>query len=452
MTSTYDMICIGGGSGGIACAVKSAKLGRKVAIIEDQQLGGTCVNRGCVPKKAMWHAGELAHTLAHDCQGYGLQVSGLNLDWETLVQSRDQYIGNIHRNYDKLMHNQNIDHYHGRGHLEDRHTVTVNEQTLQAQHIVLAPGGKPQIPETIPGSEYGITSDGFFLLEQQPRKAVIVGAGYIAVEIAGMLNALGSDVTMLLRKEKPLRNFDHDLSDMLVERMQADGLDVRNHTQISKVHKKAAHNLELELTTGERIHEVDTLIWAIGRTPNTEGLGLANAGIAPTVKGYIPVDPWQNTTVPGIYALGDATGAAELTPVAIAAGRKLARRLFNHEGDLKLDYSLIPTVVFSHPPIGTIGLTESQAVNQYGQQAIRCYTSRFTPLYSAVSGKRVPAFYKLVVAGTEEKIVGCHLIGLNVDEILQGFAVAIKMGATKADFDETIAIHPTSAEELVTMT
>lgn len=452
MSNHYDLICIGGGSGGIACGVMSAKLGKKVAIIEEKQLGGTCVNRGCVPKKAMWYAASISHMLKHDMQGYGFDITKNGFSWEKLVESRDQYISNILKYYDKSLATNSIDHYNAWGKFVDNHSIEVNGEIITADHIVIAPGGYPTIPSDIPGSEYGITSDGFFELKEQPKKVVVVGAGYIAVEIAGMLNALGSETTLILRKHQALRTFDKAIKDTLDECMKADGINILPETQITAVAKNENDQLTITLNDGEKIQNVDSLIWAIGRSPNTHNFGVEKTQINLKESGYIPVNEYQETNIKNVFAIGDATGAAQLTPVAIAAGRRLARRLFNNEKGLKVDHNLIPTVVFSHPAIGTVGLTEEEAIEKFGNDNIKCYTSKFTALYCAVSGHRVPTLVKLITQGKSEKVVGCHLIGLNVDEILQGFAVAMKMGATKKDFDDTIAIHPTSAEELVTLT
>ncbi|MDC0535279.1 glutathione-disulfide reductase, partial [Francisellaceae bacterium] len=404
------------------------------------------------PKKAMWYAASISHMLKHDMQGYGFDITKNGFSWEKLVESRDQYISNILKYYDKSLATNSIDHYNAWGKFIDNHSIEVDGEIITADHIVIAPGGYPTIPSDIPGSEYGITSDGFFELKQQPKKVVVVGAGYIAVEIAGLLNSLGSETTLILRKHQALRTFDKAIKDTLDECMKADGINILPETQITTVAKNENDQLTITLNDGEKIQNVDSLIWAIGRSPNTHNFGIEKTKIQLKDSGYIPVNEYQETNIKNVFAIGDATGAAQLTPVAIAAGRRLARRLFNNEKGLKVDHNLIPTVVFSHPAIGTVGLTEEEAIEKFGNDNIKCYTSKFTALYCAVSGHRVPTLVKLITQGKSEKVVGCHLIGLNVDEILQGFAVAMKMGATKKDFDDTIAIHPTSAEELVTLT
>jgi glutathione reductase (NADPH) len=449
----YDLICLGGGSGGIACAVKAAKLGKKVAVIEKHQLGGTCVNRGCVPKKVMWHAANMASELAHDYPGYGFNVTKHSFDWEKLIHNRSQYIGNIHNAYNNVFKNNNITHIQAWGEFVDDHTLlTDDHRRIKADHIMIAPGGRPTIPDSVPGYEHGITSDYFFdHLETQPAKAVVVGGGYIAVELAGVLEALGTDTTLLVRKHKPLRHFDDTLSDTLVECMSMTKLKMKNYSHVAQIKQQTNQKYQVVLHSGEMINDVDQLIWAIGRSPNIDHLGLKNTNINVDQHGYILADDYQQTNVDGIYAIGDVTGRYELTPVAIQAGRRLARRLFNGESNLKTNYHNVPSVVFSHPPIGTIGLTEAEAVEKYGQEGINVYKTRFTPLYSAVSGYRVPSVFKLVTKASNEQIIGCHGIGKYIDEMMQGLAIAVNMGATKQDFDDTIAIHPTSAEEYVTM-
>jgi len=443
----YDYLAIGGGSGGIASVNRASMYGKKGAIVEAKAMGGTCVNVGCVPKKVMWFAGQIADAfkLAPD-YGFDLQVN--NLDWKTLVANRQAYIGRIHDSYDNVLSKNNVDVINGWATLVDKHTVKVGDRTITADKILIATGGQPTIPE-IPGKEHILDSDGFFELEHQPKRVVIVGAGYIAVEIAGVFNALGSDTHLVVRKEHPLREFDEIISSTLTEQLQADGITLHNRTQITQIDKQADGSLALT-TDNKPLPDVDAVIYAVGRSPANSGLGLEQVGVELDARGFIVTDEYQNTSVDNIYAVGDNTGRAQLTPVAVAAGRRLAERLFNDKPNEKLDYSNIPTVVFSHPAIGTIGLTEAQARDQYGDK-VKVYTSSFTAMYTAITAHRQPTKMKMVCVGPEEKVIGIHLIGLGADEMLQGFAVAVKMGATKADFDNTVAIHPTSAEELVTM-
>ncbi|WP_196139082.1 glutathione-disulfide reductase [Aliikangiella sp. G2MR2-5] len=444
----FDYLAIGGGSGGIASANRAAMYGKKCAIVEAKALGGTCVNVGCVPKKVMWFAGQIADAfkLAPD---YGFDVEMPVLDWQTLIDNREAYIKRIHQSYDRVLGNNQVEVISGYATLLDNNTVKVGDKTYTAEHILIATGGQPMIPE-IPGKEHILDSDGFFALESKPEKVVVVGAGYIAVEIAGVLNALGSETHLVVRKEHPLREFDEIIHSTLTEQLQAEGIKLHNHTQITEINKNENGSLRLS-TQGKELPDVDAVIYAIGRSPATQGLGLENVGIELDSGGYIVTDEYQNTSVAGIYAVGDNTGRAQLTPVAVAAGRRLSERLFNNKPDEKLDYSNIPTVVFSHPAIGTIGLTEAQAVEKFGEPQVKVYTSSFTAMYTAITQHRQPTKMKLVCVGDDEKVVGVHIIGLGADEMLQGFAVAVKMGATKADFDNTVAIHPTSAEELVTM-
>lgn len=447
MTEHFDYIAIGGGSGGIASANRAASHGKKCAIIEAKALGGTCVNVGCVPKKAMWFAGQIAEALqlAGD---YGFNVTTDALDWSKLIESREAYISRIHASYDRVLAKNNVTVIKGFARFINANTVEVNGQHYTADHICIATGGQPQWPQ-IPGAELGIDSDGFFALTAQPKSVAVVGAGYIAVEIAGVLNALGSETHLLVRHDKPLRSFDPMVSDTLVQQMARDGLTLHPYSEVKTVEKTADNRLLLTLSNGATL-TVDCLIWAIGRAPATEKLNLTAAGVIIDEQGFIRTDKYQNTNVPQVYAIGDNTGRLALTPVAVAAGRRLAERLFNGKTDLHLNYDLVPTVVFSHPAIGTIGLTEPEARARFADE-VKVYSSEFTAMYSALTSHRQPTRMKLICAGSNEKIVGLHIIGLGADEMLQGFAVAIKMGATKADFDNCVAIHPTSAEELVTL-
>lgn len=448
MTKHFDSIAIGGGSGGIAFSVRAASHGASCAVIENDKLGGTCVNRGCVPKKVMWYASEVAQTI-NEAKSYGFDVKLNNFDWQSLVDTRESYISRINNWYSGYLEKNNITWIKGTARFLDDHTVEVNGEKYTADHIVIATGGYPTIPN-IPGAELGITSDGFFELKQQPKKVAVLGAGYIAVEIAGMLHNLGSDTTLIVRKERPLRQFDTMLSDVLMETMQNSGLKLlTEHVPIALTEEKSGINIEF--TNNKVLEGFDTVIWAIGRTPNTEQLNLGSTNIQVRADGVIPADAYQNTNVSGVYSLGDITGIYPLTPVAIAAGRRLATRIFANEPDLHLVYDNIPSVIFSHPPIGTVGLTEEEAIAKYGEDQIKVYTTRFNPMYLALTEHPQPTAMKLVTQGENEKILGCHMIGFNADEMLQGFAVAIKMGACKADFDNTVAIHPTSSEELVTL-
>jgi glutathione reductase (NADPH) len=448
VNSDYNYIVIGGGSGGVATAREAAGYGAQVLLIESQRLGGTCVNVGCVPKKVMWNASDIVHSLAY-AQGYGFDIGQWQFNWGKLKQARDAYVKNLNAVYERLLDGSGVDVIHGFARFVGGKTIEVNGVEYRADHIAIATGGYPVIPE-IQGAESGISSDGFFELEERPDRVAIVGSGYIAVEIACMFNALGSEVTILLRKQHLLRPFDVSLREALTEHMLEQGINMISNTEISSIRQLGDGCLELQCSNHETILHVDTLLWAIGRRSATDKLNLEAAGIETNANGSIPVDAFQNSNVAGIYAIGDVTGRAQLTPVAIAAGRKLAMRLFNNQHESKLDYNDIPTVVFSHPPIATIGMTEDEAREIHGD-AIKVYQTRFTPLYYAFASEKPKTTMKLVCVGRDEKVIGCHMIGMNVDEMLQGFAVAIRMGATKRDFDRTIAIHPTGSEELVTL-
>ena len=450
MAQHFDYICLGAGSGGIASANRAAMRGAKVLLIEAKELGGTCVNVGCVPKKVMWYGAQVAEAMHLYAKDYGFDVSVNKFDWSTLVASREAYIDRIHGAYDRGLESNGVTLVRGYGRFVDSRTIEVNGEHYTADNILIATGGAATIPN-IPGAEHGIDSDGFFALNEQPKRVAVVGAGYIAVEVAGVLQALGSDTHLFVRKHAPLRNFDPMLSEALVESMAIDGPTLHTNSTPESVTKNADGSLTLKIENGES-YDVDCLIWAIGRHPSTANIGLENTKVELDAKGYVITDEQQNTTDAGIYCVGDImAGGVELTPVAVKAGRLLSERLFNGMTDAKMDYSCIPTVVFSHPAIGTMGLTEPEAIAQYGEDNITVYTSGFTSMYTAVTAHRQACKMKLVCAGEEQKVVGIHGIGYGMDEILQGFGVAMKMGATKADFDAVVAIHPTGAEEFVTM-
>lgn len=445
----YDFIAIGGGSGGIASANRAAMYGAKCAIIEAKDLGGTCVNVGCVPKKAMWYGAHMAEAFKYSAD-YGFSYDNLAFDWAKLVESRQAYISRIHQSYDRVLSNNNVDVIKGFAKFIDNKTLEVNGETYTADHILIATGGYPAIPN-IPGAELGIDSDGFFELENQPESVAVIGAGYIAVEIAGVFHALGTKTDLIVRKHKPLREFDDLVSDTLVEIMQTSGPTLHTHSSPKAISQDSNGQFTVELENGNSIGPVDQVLWAVGRNAATNNIGLENTDITLGGKNFIVTDKYQNTSVDGVYAVGDNTGRIALTPVAVASGRRLSERLFNGKTDEHLNYDNVATVVFSHPPIGTVGLTEQEAIAEYGEDNVKCYKSQFTAMYSALTQHREPTRMKLVCVGEEEKIIGIHGIGFAMDEILQGFAVALKMGATKADFDNTVAIHPTSAEEFVTM-
>ena len=448
MSSHYDLVVLGGGSGGIAAAVRAQSYGARVAVIEDHRLGGTCVNVGCVPKKVMWYAASLAHML-DDARDYGFDVERRGLDWGMLKNARDDYVARLNGIYEKRLATTGIADIRGTARFVDGRTIEVNGERLDADRVLIATGGTPSVPN-LPGAELGITSDGFFELTQCPRRVVIVGSGYIAVELGGMLRALGAEVSFLVRKTRLLREFDEMLSEQLTAAMQAYGIEIFTETRVESVSRSGAGSLLVTCHDGRSIDGCDALLWAIGREPRSQDLGLEAAGVVAGEDGRILTDAFQNTNVEGIYAIGDVTGHHALTPVAIAAGRRLADRLYGGMAERKLDYSLIPTVIFTHPTIGTVGLTEAEARALHGDE-VTVYRTQFNPMYHAFTRHKSKAAMKLITVGEQERIVGCHIFGLGADEMLQGFAVAIRMGATKRDFDDTVAIHPTNAEELVTM-
>jgi glutathione reductase (NADPH) len=444
-----DYLVIGGGSGGLASARRAAAHGAKVALVEGRPLGGTCVNVGCVPKKVMFNAASIAEAL-HDARDYGFDVDVRGFDWAGVKRARDAYVARLNGIYARNLGVDGVEHVKGFARFVGSRVVDVGGRRLQGERVLVATGGRPRVPG-IPGAELGLTSDGFFALEGRPERVAVVGAGYIAVEIAGIFRALGSEVTILLRREQLLRTFDAMLRETLMEEMSAAGVDILSCVDLERVERDEAGAIRLIGGGGHRRYgEFDGLIWAVGREPNTAGLGLEDAGVGLDGEGNVVVDEWQATSAERVYAVGDVTGKWQLTPVAIAAGRKLADRLFGGKADAKLDYVDIPTVVFSHPPIGAVGLTEEQAREQFGQ-SVKVYSTRFTNMYHALTTRKTATAMKVVTVGPHEKVVGIHVIGLGADEMIQGFAVALRMGATKADLDRTVAIHPTAAEELVTL-
>jgi glutathione reductase (NADPH) len=443
----WDLAVIGGGSGGLACAQRAAEHGARVVLAEPGPIGGTCVNVGCVPKKLMYHAAELAHGVA-DAAGYGFDVTLRAHDWRRLKERRDAYVRKLHGIYLENLAKRGVTLLTARARIAAAGRVVIGTQEHAAGRIVVATGGHPVVP-AVPGAELGITSDGFFALERMPAAVAIVGSGYVAAELSGVFAALGAKVTVMMRHDRMLRSFDGMLSRRLMAAMQADGIELVAQAVPAAVEAVAGRR-QVALADGRRVGPFECLIWAVGRTPNSAGLGLESVGIAVGTAGEIVTDLHQDTNVPGFHALGDVTGRAALTPVAIAAGRRLADRLFGGMAGRHLDYRNIPTVIFSHPPIGTVGLTEEQARAELGA-GVAAFQGDFMPLYHGLTERRRRAEIKLVTAGPERRIVGLHVIGMGADEMLQGFAVAIRMGATKQDFDDTVAIHPTSAEEVVTL-
>ena len=445
----YDIIAIGGGSGGSATMNRAAMHGAKAAVIEGNIIGGTCVNVGCVPKKVMWYGAQVSEALENYAADCGDTIGETSFDFKTLRKNREAYIERSRQAFSNNFNRNGVDYIEGYARFVDKNTVEVNGEHIRAKHIVIATGSYAFIPN-VPGSELGGTSDDVFAWEELPESVSIIGAGYIAVELAGVLHALGVKTDLFVRKGGPLRGFDQGIVEVLVEEMKKNGQPLHTHKVPQKLEKLDNGDIQIHFEDGTT-HTSQKVIWAVGRKANVQQLKLEAAGVELTERGFIQVDEYQNTTTPGIYALGDVSGEKELTPVAIKAGRTLAERLFNGKTDAKMDYELIPTVVFSHPAIGSIGLTQEQAEAKYGAENIKVYQSTFAGMYSAITVHRQMTKLKLITLGEEEKVIGLHGIGEGIDEMIQGFAVAVKMGATKADFDATVAIHPTASEEFVTM-
>lgn len=453
----FDYLVIGGGSGGIASARRAREFKVNVGLIESERLGGTCVNVGCVPKKVMYNTALQAEFL-RDHSDYGFEAPLMKFNWSKIKKTRDEYIRRLNSIYQSNLEKSEVEIIRGRAKFMDDGSVQVTrsdgtKDVCKGTHTLIAVGGTPHFPNDVPGAEYGTDSDGFFRFEELPKKTVVVGAGYIAVELASILAELGSETYLLIRFDRVLRNFDDTMSQALTDQLKQGPVSLMQQTKVLKVEKcQSSGKLSVHTDKGTVLDSVDQLIWAIGRDPLTPELNLPAVGVEMTNKGHIKVDEFQNTTRSGIYAIGDvATDKYELTPVAIAAGRRLSHRLFNGETENRLLYESIPTVVFSHPPLGTTGLTEKEAVEKYGRDNVKIYNSSFTNMYFAVTSYKEKTVMKLICAGKEEKVVGIHIFGMGADEMLQGFAVCVRAGLTKKQFDDCVAIHPTAAEELVTM-
>jgi len=446
----YDVIVIGGGSGGLAAAFRAAQHGKRVAMLEPHELGGTCVNIGCVPKKAMWLAADLAGKIEL-AAALGFEVAAPKLSWQELITHRQRYIANIHASYRRRLDHDGIVLLPRRGRLRDAHTVECDDGVhLSGEHIVLATGAHPLRPE-IEGAELGSVSDDFFNLCAPPPRVAIVGGGYIAVELAGLLQALGSRVHLFVQGQQLLGRFDAELTTQLAENLRQQGVRLHFDYRATRLWRDDAGDLRL-VGTGDLCADepFDQVFFAIGRRGNSAGLGLEALGVRIGDKGEVEVDAGQTTAVPNIHAIGDLAGKLGLTPVAIAAARKLMDRLFGGRPEARMDYENVPSVVFSHPPLGAVGLGEEEARERYGAQ-VRVYTSNFRPMLHALADSPQRSLFKLVCVGEEQRVVGIHLLGEGADEILQGFAVALKMGVTKRQLEDTVAIHPTSAEEVVLM-
>uniref|UniRef100_A0A6A7G2W1 Glutathione reductase n=1 Tax=Hirondellea gigas TaxID=1518452 RepID=A0A6A7G2W1_9CRUS len=447
----FDFIVIGGGSGGMACSRRAAQHGARVILFENKRLGGTCVNVGCVPKKVMWNTADISEIVNHIAADYGFSFSKPSFDFNHIRKRRDAYIERLNGIYARNLDNSGIKFVMEKATFVSRNEVEAGGVRYSADHILIATGGTPTgVP--VKGGEFTINSDGFFNdMDKLPAKAAVVGAGYIAVELAGVLNSLGSDVTLITRKEYALRRFDELIYTTLEAEMTSAGVHMQHNSSVSGIEKDGSGLMNLTMEDGTVLSGFDTVIYAIGRYPISKDLNLKITGVETDRKGYITSNAKEETNVPGIYSLGDISGKIQLTPVAIAAGRALADRIFGKMEDRIMDYTHVPTVVFSHPTIGSIGLTQKEATEKYGANDLKIYQSTFTNMWYAVTERKSKTAYKLICQGPNEKVVGMHLIGMASDEIMQGFGVAIKMGATKKDFDSCVAIHPTASEELVTM-
>ncbi len=442
----FDLAVLGGGSGGVAAANRARSYGADVALVENDRLGGTCVNRGCIPKKLGWLAARVAEDV-HNARGYGFDLPAPHHDFAAFRVARDHYLRYLNGRYEETLRKNGVEIVRAHGRFAGAHIIMAGQRQLRARHILIATGSRPR-PLEIPGGEHALTSDDFFRLDHRPQRVAMVGAGYIAAELGSVLAALGSRVDMYLGGRRPLAHFDPLIGDAFRDALERVGVNCCPPDAIALERDKRGFVLHTD--DGAR-HTYDAVFSAIGRVPNTDGLDVDAGGIELDVTGAVRVDSFYTTSAEHIYAIGDVTGRAHaLTPVAIAAGRRLADRVFGGGQHRPIDPELIPTVVFSHPPVGTIGLTEPEARARHGN-AVHVYTSRFTPLSSALTPEKQPAAIKLITVGPEERILGLHVIGDGADELLQGFAVAVRMGATKSDFDETIAIHPTTAEEIVTL-
>lgn len=442
MQKHYDIIAIGAGSGGLSAIQKANEYGKKCAIIEMHKVGGTCVNAGCVPKKIMWYAANTMSILK-DAKKLGIQPKHCDFSWQNLKNLRDEYIQNINNWYEQNLKKSGIDYIQGFAKLIDKRNISVNGKKISANHIVIATGGKPFVPN-IKGSEFGITSDDFFELEKMPKKIAIIGGGFIAVELAGMMRSLGSDVSIIIKSKNLLNSFDSMIVEQITKQYINQGIKIISAKTIQKIDEKG----NIYFTKGT-LSGFDKIIFATGRTPMTKNIGLEEVGVKVNSKGYIKTNSKQNTNIKGIYAIGDITGKTSLTPLAIAQGKNLAKRIFLKKDNSKINYNKVPIVIFSHPTIATIGLNEEQAKNKFKQ--IKLYQSNFMPMSDVLSEHQTETAIKLICVNKNNKVVGCHMVGKNCDEILQGFAVAIQMGLTKEQLDNSIAIHPTSAEELLSM-
>lgn len=445
MKYDYDLFVIGAGSGGVRASRMASSYGAKVAVCEDRYMGGTCVNVGCVPKKLYVYASEYSRNF-NESKGFGWSTGEIAFDWTTLRDNKTEEISRLSGIYDGILNNAKVEIIKGRGRIVDQHTVEVDGKKYTTERILLAVGGWPFVPD-FKGREHVVSSNEVFDLEVFPKRMVVVGGGYIAVEFAGIFNGLGSEITQLYRGDLFLRGFDNEVRDFSAQEIAKKGVNLRFNTDVTSIEKQADGSLKVNLSDGSFII-ADTVLYATGRKPQLDDLGIENVNITLSDKGYIEVNDHFQTSEPSIYALGDATGGMELTPVALEEGMTLARALYNNQS-WKIDYSNIATTVFCQPNIGTVGMTEEQAKADYSN--VVKYRSSFRAMKHTISGSDERTLMKLLVDGDTDKILGVHMVGPDAGEIMQGIAIAIKAGATKADFDATIGIHPTAAEEFVTM-
>src|SRR5215207_1704014 len=442
----FDMITIGAGSGGVASSRRAGSYGARVAIVEESRIGGTCVLRGCVPKKLLVYGAQFADAF-EDAAGFGWTVAPPTFDWSRLITAKNNELDRLEKIYVNMLRNSGVEIIEGRGVLVDPHTIEVAGRRYTAENILVATGGHPTVPE-IPGIEHVISSNEALDLPKLPRRIVIVGGGYIAVEFAGIFRGFGCEVVEIIRREELLYGFDDDLRVALAQEMRNRGIEIHTRTNVTRIEKDPREGYTLFTAMGQEI-SADLVMYATGRGPNTRGLGLAEVGVEMNDKGAVQVDEWQRSSVPNIYAVGDVTDRLNLTPVAIGEGRAIAETLYNNN-PIRMDHNDVPTAVFSQPPVGTVGLTEEQARREYGDD-VDVYCARFKPMKNTLSGRDERTFMKLVVDGRSERVLGCHMLGVDAPEIIQGLAIAVKCGASKQMFDATVGLHPSAAEEFVTM-
>jgi glutathione reductase (NADPH) len=438
------MFTIGAGSGGVASSRRAGSYGARVAICEDSRVGGTCVIRGCVPKKLLVYGAQFADAFA-DAAGFGWTVPVPSFDWPALIDAKDREIERLSQIYRNMLKNSGVKLIEGRAVLVDPHTVEIDGRAYTADKILIATGSHPTVPD-IPGIQHVISSNEALDLPALPRRIVIVGGGYIAVEFAGIFNGFGAEVVELIRREELLYGFDDDIRIALAQEMRGRGIEIHARTQVARIEKQD-HGYSVYTAIGQEF-SADVVMYATGRKPNTRGLGLAEIGVETTENGAVVVDEWSCSNIPNIYAVGDVTDRVNLTPVAIAEGRAVAETLFN-ENPIRMDHANVPSAVFSQPPIGSVGLTEAEARRRYGE--VEIYSAHFKPMKNTLSGREERTLMKLVVDARSERVLGCHMLGPDAPEIMQGLAIAVKCGVSKRMFDETVGIHPSAAEEFVTM-